>query len=77
MTNNYDEIFSAALSLPPGSRAMLAEHLLQSLDGQYQQEIDASWGAIAETRLEEIEKREVKTVPAEEVLQRLRSRRGE
>ena len=76
MTNNYDEIFSAALSLPPGSRAMLADHLLQSLDAQYQEEIDASWGAEAEKRLEEIETGEVKTIPAEQVLQKLRSRRG-
>jgi len=76
MTNDYDEIFSAALSLPPGSRAMLAEHLLQSLDASYQKEIDASWGAIAEKRVAEIDKGEVKTIPAEEVLERLRSRRG-
>jgi len=32
MVNTYDEIFGAALSLPPGLRAMLAEHLLKSLD---------------------------------------------
>ena len=76
MTNDYDEIFSAALSLPPGSRAMLAEHLLQSLDAEYQKEIDASWGAEAEKRVAEIDKGEVKTIPAEEVLERLRSRRG-
>ncbi|NEP76787.1 MAG: addiction module protein [Okeania sp. SIO3C4] len=76
MTNNYDEIFSAALSLPPGSRAMLAEHLLQSLDSQYQQQIDASWSTEVEKRLEEIEKAEVKTIPAEQVLQKLRSRNG-
>ena len=76
MTNDYDEIFSAALSLPPGSRAMLAEHLLQSLDAEYQKEIDASWGAEAEKRVAEIDKGEVKTIPAEQVLQRLRSRRG-
>ncbi len=75
MTNNYDEIFSAALSLPPGSRAMLAEHLLQSLDAEYQAEIDAAWGAEAEKRLEEIKKGEVKTISAEQVLQKLRSRR--
>lgn len=52
MTNNYDEIFRAALSLPPASRAILAENLLQSLNSQYQQQIDASWSAEVEKRLE-------------------------
>ncbi|MEA5550410.1 hypothetical protein VB713_05345 [Anabaena cylindrica UHCC 0172] len=33
MTNvTYDEIFGAVLTLPPLYRAMLAEHLLKSLD---------------------------------------------
>jgi len=31
--STYEEIISAALALPPGARAMLAEHLLESLDG--------------------------------------------
>lgn len=30
----YEEIISAALSLPPGTRAMLAEHLVVSLDAE-------------------------------------------
>jgi hypothetical protein len=36
MSENFDEILSAALSLSPGARAMLTEHLLDSLNGEDQ-----------------------------------------
>jgi len=42
--STYEEIMSAALALPPGSRAMLAEHLLESLDAEDQAQIDALLG---------------------------------
>lgn len=74
MTTTYDDIFSAALSLPPGSRAMLAEHLLKSLDADYQKEIDALWEVEVEKRVEEIEQGKVETVTREEVFDKLRSR---
>jgi hypothetical protein len=32
MSENFDEVLSAALQLSPGARAMLADHLLESLD---------------------------------------------
>jgi hypothetical protein len=41
MSENFDEILSAALSLSPGARAMLADHLLESLDDEDQKRIDA------------------------------------
>ncbi|MEH1836751.1 MAG: addiction module protein [Nostoc sp.] len=40
MVNTYDKIFNAALSLPPGLRAMLVEHLFKSLDAENQLKID-------------------------------------
>jgi hypothetical protein len=36
MSNNYEEIVGAAMSLPPATRAMLAEHLLASAGGPNQ-----------------------------------------
>jgi hypothetical protein len=33
MLHGFDQILKAALALPPGTRAMLADHLLASLDG--------------------------------------------
>ncbi len=33
MSNNYEEIVRAAMTLPPATKAMLAEHLLASIGG--------------------------------------------
>jgi putative addiction module component (TIGR02574 family) len=74
MMNTYEEIISAALSLPPDSRAMLAEHLLDSLNGEDQKRVDALWVAEAERRDQEIEDGIVTAIPGEEVMERLRSR---
>lgn len=74
MVNTYDEIFGAALSLPPGLRAMLAEHLLKSLDSVQQAEIDAIWAEEAERRVQAVEQGQVMPIPGEQVFQELRSR---
>ena len=72
--STYEEIISAALSLPPGARAMLAEHLLDSLNGEDQKRIDALWAAEAERRDQEIEDGIVTAIPGEEVMDKLRAR---
>jgi putative addiction module component (TIGR02574 family) len=72
--STYEEVISAALALPPGSRAMLAEHLLESLDAEDQQRIDAVWAEEAERRDKEIEDGIVMPIPGEEVMNRLRGR---
>jgi hypothetical protein len=36
-------IFAEALALPPDMREKLADQLWQSLDGAYQQEVQAEW----------------------------------
>jgi putative addiction module component (TIGR02574 family) len=74
MAANYDDIIKAALSLPPGARAMLADHLLESLDGEDQKRIDALWAEEAERRVKEIEDGVVTPIPGEEVMNRLRAR---
>ena len=71
---SYEEIENAALALPAKARSMLAEHLLQSLDAEEQQRIDALWAIEAERRIEQIENGTVAAIPGEEVMQRLRSR---
>jgi putative addiction module component (TIGR02574 family) len=63
MDNTYDEIISAALSLPPGARAMLAEHLLESLDAPTQRGIDTLWAEEAERRVQEVAEGKVELVP--------------
>jgi hypothetical protein len=54
MLHGFDQILKAALALPPGTRAMLADHLLASLDGPTQKEIDAAWAEEIERRIREI-----------------------
>ncbi|HXG66825.1 MAG TPA: addiction module protein [Blastocatellia bacterium] len=74
MASTYDEIMNAALSLPPGARAMLAEHLLESLDAPDQKEIDAIWAEQVEKRIQEVDEGKVEAIPGEQVLSDLRSR---
>jgi putative addiction module component (TIGR02574 family) len=72
--STFEEILSAALALPPGSRAMLADHLLESLDAPNQKEIDAAWAEEVERRIREIDEGKVETIDGELVMQELRSR---
>jgi putative addiction module component (TIGR02574 family) len=76
MSENFDEILSAALSLSPGARAMLAGHLLESLDRENQKRIDAIWADEAERRMQQIREGKVETIDGELVMRELRERRG-
>ena len=72
--DSYEEIMRSALALPPGARAMLADHLLESLDDPEQKEIDAAWAEEIERRIRAIDEGRVKLIPGDEVLAELRSR---
>jgi putative addiction module component (TIGR02574 family) len=72
--STYEEIISAAMSLPPGPRAMLAEHLLNSLNGEDQKRIDALWADEIERRIKEVYEGKVTPIPGGQVMERLRSR---
>ena len=73
MVVSFEEILSAALSLSPNERAMLADQLLTSLDGPNQKEIDAAWAEEAERRAREIDEGKVETIDGELVMERLRA----
>jgi putative addiction module component (TIGR02574 family) len=73
-SNTYKEIMSAAMTLSPVEREMLAEDLIASLDGEDQETIDRLWLEEAERRDKEIEDGLVRAIPGEEVMRRLRSR---
>jgi len=75
MSENFDEVLSAALSLSPGARAMLADHLLSSLDAENQKRIDAIWAEEAERRMQEIRDGKVQPIDGELVMRELRARR--
>jgi putative addiction module component (TIGR02574 family) len=72
--SSFDEVLRAALELPPQSRATLAAHLLESLDGPEQLEVDAAWSQEVERRIRDIDEGRVELIPGEEVLAELRSR---
>ncbi len=54
---------------------MLADRLLESLDGPNQKQIDAAWGEEAERRMREIDEGMVETIDGALVMRRIRSRR--
>ena len=75
MAANFDDIMKDALSLPPGARAMLADHLLESLDTENQKRIEAVWAEEAERRMQEIREGKVQPIDGELVMKELRARR--
>ena len=75
MIRSSAKVVNDALSLPPRSRAKLAEKLLESLDDHRQQEIDRSWAEEVEDRIDAYEKGSLKAIPGDEVFRRLRPRK--
>ena len=69
----YNEIFGAVLTLPPLYRAMLAEHLLKSLD-EINPQVEAAWETEIANRIQAIDQDQLALIPADEVLERLRNR---
>jgi len=72
VTVTKEDIEAAALQLPERERARLAELLLASLDEE--DEIASAWADEAERRFEELKSGTTKALPADEVLERIRSR---
>lgn len=68
-----DELFAEAVLLPVDVRTQLVDTLLRSLNPM-QKEIDKMWADEAEKRVEEIRSGKVKTIPGEEVFNKIRSR---
>ena len=74
MASKIEELESKILELPIDSRAILAERILASLDELSPEEIEKLWIDEAERRLNEVRSGDVKTIPAQTVLNRLRSK---
>jgi putative addiction module component (TIGR02574 family) len=75
MIRNSAKIVSDALSLPPRSRAKLAERLLESLEDPKQKEIDRLWADEVEDRIDAYERGKLKAIPGQEVFRRLKPRK--
>ena len=69
-----EQILKEALALPPQERAELVDQLLATFQSPPDPHIDEMWAREAEDRLDAYDRGELKAVPAEEVLSRIRQR---
>ncbi len=67
------EIIHEAESLPVEQRVLVVDALLRTLNPP-DPEIDRKWIAVAKRRIEELRAGKVKTVPGEEVFEKIRNR---
>ena len=74
MPKDFNEIFRDAADLPEHDRATLAGLLIESLESEPDPDVEAAWAAEIERRVADLETGAVKTIPWEEVRQRLLDR---
>lgn len=73
MTAQTIEIMDVVDSLPIDMKLELIDHLLASISPT-KKETEEAWKEEVERRIDEVESGEVKTIPGEEVLARMRQR---
>jgi putative addiction module component (TIGR02574 family) len=71
MSVTVEELLRQALQLDPKARAELAALILESVPTESPEEIDAAWEAEIQRRVQELESGSVKTIPWEEVREKL------
>lgn len=74
MPSKIQEIENEVLSLPPQERAIIAEHIIRSLDDEEDPEVERLWIAEAERRYKEYKEGKVKARPAALVFKEARSK---
>jgi len=74
MALKIKEIEEESLRLPLHERALLAEHLIQSLETEEDEDAERLWVAEAERRYKEYKEGRVKAKPADMVFQDIRSK---
>ena len=74
MAKDFNEVFRDATELSEHDRATLAGLLIESLEGEPDPDVEAAWAAEIERRVEELDAGTVKSIPWEEVRQRLLDR---
>ena len=72
MPLTLDQITEEAIKLPPESRALLADKLVQSLESEEPDEIQQLWSAEAIRRRDEIRSGQVKPIPGDQVMEEAR-----
>lgn len=74
MTMN--QLAEQAMALPSEQRALLADQLVESLDAAETNRLDRLWLAEAKRRRDEVRQGNVRTIPGEEALARVRRSLG-
>jgi putative addiction module component (TIGR02574 family) len=77
MSRNVSELFREATQLSENERAELAGLLLESLEGEPDDGVEAAWAEEIERRVRQIDSGEVQTIPWEEVRAKLHARLNE
>ena len=72
MSSSLHALEAAALLLPPGQRAKLAERLIASLDRD--PGVEAAWDEEIMRRVAELDAGRLKSIPADEVFAEARAR---
>lgn len=72
MPLTLNQVADEAMQLPPASRALLAERMVESLDVGERDEIQRVWAAEAIRRRDDLRSGRVQPVPGEEVLAEVR-----
>jgi putative addiction module component (TIGR02574 family) len=79
MKATLEQVTSEALTLSPDERCRLTRALIQSLEGEPEEDpaiVEDSWQAEISRRVEEIKSGKVPGIPAEEVFAQLRAKHG-
>lgn len=77
MSRTFIDLWKEASELSEKDRADLAGLLIESLEGEPDEGVEAAWAAEIERRVEQLEAGTVKGIPWEEVRQRLLDRLDE
>ncbi len=71
MATSAEELYKKALDLNERERAALAARLIESLDTEIEEGVEAAWLAEVERRMEELDSGKVQSIPWDEVRARL------
>ena len=76
VTPQVSEILQKALALSTQERGLIIDRLIESLDDDSAEEgVEAAWDEEIKRRVGDIRSGKVKTIPGDQVLQRLKTRR--
>lgn len=74
MKANAKRVLEEALQLEPGTRAMIAETLLESLDFEEDFEVSQAWREEIQRRCEQVDRGEVELIDSDTVMAELRKK---